>query len=261
MNNIICINNLNYDYCNKKIFDNLSLSIEEGTWVTIAGPNGCGKTTLSKFLSGQIKNECLHFYKIHNIRKDIGLLGENPKNNFIMDTLRDEIILSFDNSKISINKIEERIEDVTDLLQIEDLLDKDPKTFSGGELQRASLACILIYNPKILILDDAFSMINYTEKQNIIKILKRFKKDNNMTIINLTDDLEESFGSNRLIIINQGKIVLDGKPKEVMESDVLINRIGVEIPFIVDLSSKLKLYGLVDDIYFDEDKLVEDIWK
>lgn len=261
MNNIIYINNLNYDFDGKKILDNFSLSIEEGSWTTIAGPNGSGKTILSKFLSGQIKNKNVLFYKITNRKKDIATLSENPKTNFIMDTLRDEIILSFGNSNLSINKIEEKIEDITDLLQIEDLLDKNPKTFSGGELQRAALASIMIYDPKILILDDAFSMLNSFEKNSILKVLKRFKKDKDMTIINLTDDLEESFGSNRLIIINQGKIILDGKPKEVMENDVLINRLGVEIPFMVDLSSKLKLYGLVDEIYFDQDKLVEDIWK
>lgn len=261
MNNIIYINNLNYDFGEKKVLDNFSLSIEEGTWTTIAGPNGSGKTILSKFLSGQIQNKNVLFYKITNRKKDIAILSENPKTNFIMDTLRDEIILSFGNSNLSTNKIEEKIEDITDLLQIEDLLDKNPKTLSGGELQRAALASIMIYDPKILILDDAFSMLNSFEKNSILKVLKRFKKDKDMTIINLTDDLEESFGSNRLIIINQGKIILDGKPKEVMENDVLINRLGVEIPFMVDLSSKLKLYGLVDDIYFDQDKLVEDIWK
>ncbi len=261
MNNIISINNLNFRYKEKQIFDNLSLSIEEGSWVTIAGPNGSGKTTLVKILAGIIKVNDINYFNIKNKKKDIGILFENPKETFLMDTVKDEIFLSLNRLNLSVTKIEEKIEDITDLLKLEDLMDKDPKILSGGELQRVALASILVYNPKILILDDALSMISSKDKAMIIKVIKRYKKDNNMTIINFTDDLEESFGSNRLIVISKGKILFDGKPKEVMENDTLLNRMGVEIPFIVDLSSKLKLYGLLEDIYFDDEKLVYDIWK
>jgi energy-coupling factor transport system ATP-binding protein len=261
MNNIISINNLNYYYNDKQIFDNLTLSIEEGTWVTIAGSNGCGKTTLVKILSGIIKVRDINYYNIKSIKKDIGILFENPRESFIMDTVRDEIYLSLNSLNLSKLKIEEKIEDISDLLNIEELMDKDPKTLSGGELQRVALASVLIYSPKILILDDALSMINVRDKYSIIKVIKRYKKDNNMTVINFTDDLEESFGSNRLVVLDKGKIILDGKPKEVMENDTMLNRMGVEIPFIVDLSSKLKLYGLIEDTYFDDEKLVNDIWK
>lgn len=261
MNNIISINNLNFSFKEKQIFDNLSLSIEEGSWVTIAGPNGSGKTTLVKILAGIIKVNDINYFNIKNKKKDIGILFENPKETFLMDTVKDEIFLSLNRLNLSVTKIEEKIEDITDLLKLEDLMDKDPKILSGGELQRVALASILVYNPKILILDDALSMISSKDKAMIIKVIKRYKKDNNMTIINFTDDLEESFGSNRLIVISKGKILFDGKPKEVMENDTLLNRMGVEIPFIVDLSSKLKLYGLLEDIYFDDEKLVYDIWK
>lgn len=261
MNNIISINNLNYYYNKKQIFDNLSLSIEEGTWVTVVGPNGSGKTTLAKIFSGIIKVKNINYYNIKSIKKDIEILFENPREVFLMDTVKDEIYLSLNNHNLPKNKIEEKIEDITDLLDIEYLMEKDPKSLSGGELQKVALASALAYSPKVLIIDNALSMINSKDKEMIIKVIKRYKKDNNMTIINFTYDLEESFGSNRLVVINNGKIILDGKPKEIMENDTMLNRTGIEIPFIVDLSSKLKLYGLIDDLYFDDEKLVNDIWK
>ncbi len=261
MNNVISINNLNFSYKNKTIFENFSINIEDGSWTTIVGPNSSGKSTLVYLLSGLIKNNNIKYYNIKDRKKDIGILFDNPRKNFITNKVKDELLLSYNYSNLSKKDLEDKIEDIIDLLKLEKLLDKDPMTLSGGELQRVSLGLILIYNPKILIMDDAFSMISEKDKQDLIRVIKRYKKDNNMTIINFTDDLEESFGSNRLIVINKGKVILDGKPKEVMKNDTMINRIGIEIPFIVDLSSKLKLYGLIDDIYFDEETLVNDIWK
>lgn len=261
MNNIISINNLDHFYNKKIIFKNFSIDIEDGSWTTIVGPNSSGKTTLVYLLAGLIKNNNIKYYNIKDRKKDIGILFDNPRNNFITNTVKDELLLSFNYSNSSKKDFDDKIEDIIDLLKLENILDKDPMTLSGGELQRVSLGLILIYNPKILIMDDAFSMISNKDKQDLIRVIKRYKKDNNMTIINFTDDLEESFGTNRLVIINKGKIVIDGKPKDVMKNDTMINRLGIEIPFIVDLSSKLKLYGLIDDIYFDEETLVNDIWK
>lgn len=259
MNTILSINNLSYFYNKRKIFSNFNLDIEEGSWTTIVGSNASGKTTLVKLISGLIQNDSIKF-NLKNIRRDIGVIFENEKENFMSDTVKDELLLSLNPKKLTNKDIVEKFEDLTDLFDISDILDKNPNTLSTTELKRVIIASSLLYNPKILILDNIFSNMGSKEKSDVIKIIKRYKKDNNITILNFTTDLEESFGTNRLIVIDKGKVILDGTPLEVMNKDKILNRIGLEIPFIIDLSSKLRLYGLVDELYTDIDKLVSDIW-
>lgn len=260
MNTIISINNLSYSYNKRKIFSNFNLEIEEGSWITISGPNASGKTTLVKIISGLIKTNSVH-YKLKEIKKEISVLFENEEENFMSETVKDELMLSLNPKNLTQKEIVEKFEDITDLLNITDLLDKNLRSLSSNELKRVLIAASLLYNPKILILDNFLSNFSTKEKEDILKVIRRYKKDNNITIINFTTNLEESFATNRLIILNKGKVLLDGKPLEVMEKDTLLNRIGLELPFIIDLSSKLKLYGLIDDLYVDIDKLVFDIWK
>ncbi len=259
MNNIISIINLSYSYNKRNVISNFNLEIEEGSWTTIAGPNASCKTTLAKLLSGLIKSNSIKYN--FKDKKQIGIIFENTKENFMSDTVRDELLLSLNNKNLSQLKLEQKLEDLTDLLDLTHLLDKDPNDLSLGEQKRFLIASVLLYNPKILIMDNILSNISSKEKENILKVIRRYKKDNNITIINFTTDLEESFGTNRLVIINKGKIILDGTPKDVLKKDTIITRLGLELPFIIDLSSKLKLYGIIEDIYTDLDKLVIDIWK
>lgn len=260
MNTIISINNLSYSYNKREIFSNFNLQIEEGSWVTIAGANSSGKTTLAKIISNTIETNSVS-YRIKNPRKEIGIIFENQKENFMSDTVKDELLLSLNNTNFSNIKIEQKLEDISDLLNISDIMDRDPVSLSSGELNKLLIGSMLMYNPKILILDNILSTLSSQEREETLKIIRRYKKDNNLTIINFTTNLEDSFGANRLIIIDKGMIVLDDSPLKVMERDKIISRLGLELPFTIDLSSKLKLYGLVDNLYKDIDKLVFEIWK
>jgi energy-coupling factor transport system ATP-binding protein len=269
MENIITIKNLNFRYENDFLFNNLNLDIKKGEWLSIVGPNGSGKSTLIKILVGLLDNDSntlidgfqLNKSNIMNIRKTIGVVFENPDNSFVAETVRDDMAFALENLQYKPKDIHQMINDIATKLNIEDLLEKDPKLLSGGEKQMVAIASSLIYNPKILILDEAMSFVDSYEKEEIINLLKQLNKEDNLTIINITHNLEDTYYGDRIVVLNKGSILIEGPTKKVLKEEKLFNRIGIEVPFMVDLSLKLNLYGLVDDIILDMDKMVVALWK
>jgi len=268
MENIISINKLTFRYDDSFLFDKFSLDIKKGEWVTIVGSNGSGKTTLLKILSGLILTKSdiaicnlkLNKENLYEIRKNIGVVFDNPDNSLISETVEDDVVFILENLGYSKKDIKNSLNEATKLLKIKDLLSKSPDDLSGGEKVLVSLAASIIHKPQILMLDESLSMINAKEKNNIFKILDDLHKKG-MTIINIAHDLSESYYSDRLIVLNNGEIMLDGNPLKVMEHDKILNRLGIELPFEVELSIKLKLYGLIDNIIPNIENLVDELWQ
>jgi energy-coupling factor transport system ATP-binding protein len=267
--NIIEINNLTFRYNNKFIYDNFNLNIEKGTWVTIAGPNGAGKTTLVKILSGLVK--CYSDVKIfgnqvsrkniNEIRKEVGFVFDNPDNFFACETVEDELAFSLENLAVAPTTIKRKIKEVSSLLDLNDILKENPYDLSGGEKQKVALACALMLEPRILILDEALMMIDVTQRDKLLKILKDYNKRKRLTIVSFTHNLDEAIYSDRLVILNYGKIVVDGAFPDVFNEERVMRKIGLEVPFAVELSQKLRVYGLLDKIYLDVERLVDEVWK
>ena len=265
---IVKIDNLIFRYNDNYIFDKFSLYVEEGQWLCISGPNGSGKSTLIKIITGLINTESGVFIcglrvnkrNLFNIRKNIGIIFDNLDNLFICETVEDDLAFTLENLCFKPNEISLKIKKIARELNITNLLDKSIEELSGGEKAKVALAVALIHNPRILILDESLSMIDENEKSNILKVLDRRHK-NGLTIISVIHDLSESFLADRLIILNDGEIMLDGKPLKVMEYDKILNRLGIELPFEAELSIKLKLYGLLDGIIPDVEKMVDTLWE
>lgn len=266
MDNIIKIDKLTYRYEDSFIFDKLSLDIERSSWITITGPNGSGKTTLIKILLGILKTDSniivngIDIKNIKEIRKNIGVVFDNIDNNFVSETVEDDISFPLENLRIDNKEIRNRINELSNIFDIKYILDKSPNELSGGEKVKAALAIALSHKPRILIIDNALSSLDKETKNNIIKILKDFR-DKGLTIINVTEDLSESYLSDKLVVISNGTIVLEGPPLKVMEYDKILNKIGIKIPFEIELSIKLKLYGLIERLYPSIDELVNVIWE
>ena len=267
--NIIEINDLTFKYKNKLIFDNLNLSIKEGTFLTVSGSSGCGKTTLVKLLVGLLKsNDNIKINNIvmneeskNNIRKEVAIVFENPENSLLEDTVTENIITPLENLKISKKEINNRLKEISELLNIESLLDLSTYSLSGGEKQLVSIAIALALKPKILILDEFASMLDGVEKEKIFKLLKKINKDQKITIINFTSNIEESLYGKELCLINEGKIILNEKINKAFDNEKIFKKCNLELPFIVSLCNKLKYYNLVDKTIFNMDKLVEQLWK
>lgn len=267
--NIIQVKNVSFRYEEEFIFYRFNLQIKTGEWVTLTGPNGSGKTTLVKLLTGLFFNDSeimiagmrLKHNNLAEVRSMMGVILENVDNQFITETVRSEIAFVLENLQYNYQEINYRVNQIASKLKIEHLLDKDPHYLSGGEKQLVALASVLVLKPKILLFDDAFVMLDQVEKQHIFAILTELQQEEGLTIINITHNLEEAYYGERLLVLNEGKILLDGSLQEVFKQDRVLKRIGLEIPFLVDLSIKLKMYGLVTELILDADKLVDTIWK
>ena len=269
MQKILEINNLIFRYKNKFIYNDFSICIERGSWTTIAGPNGSGKTTLVKILSGLVKSYAninvfgkpLNKENTLDIRKEMGFVFDNPDNFFACETVEDELAFSLENLAESPKTIKKKIDEISKLLKIEKFLKENPYDLSGGEKQKVAIACALMLEPRILVLDEAFNMIDINEKEEILKILNEYNKKRKVTILMLTHDLKEASYSDRLVILNEGKIVIDGPYKDVFSEERVMRKIGLEVPFFIELCQKLRVYEILDEITSNLEGLVDKIWK
>lgn len=269
MDNIIAIKNLNFSYGDKVIFKDFNLDIEKGKFIHIVGSNGSGKSTLVKVLVGLLKPEgYINIYRMNlcednlmDIRRNVGVVFENPENTFVAETVLDEIVFPLENLDYAKSTIKKKIDKVLEYLPIEELLEKNPHYLSGGEKQLIGLASALITEPKILILDDAISMLDGITKNKILKLLKRLNNEKKITIINVTHDMEETTYGDEIVVLDKGKLVLSGDKLEVYKEEKKLKRLGLDLPFMVDLSNKLSYYGLVDKTILDMNEMVNHLWK
>lgn len=269
MDNIVEISNLNFKYDDNVIFDNFNLTIKKGSFTSIIGSNGSGKSTLMKIIVGLLKCDgkivvdgiTINEDTYKDVRSRIGMVFENPDNQFVAETVMDEIAFSLENMNYEKKQIRENIKDIAQLLGIEEIMEKEPHSLSGGQKQLIALASALAIKPKILVLDEALEMLDEAERQRMLKILVELNKSSELTIINITHNSEELLYGTDIVILNKGIMVENGETKEVLRKEKAFKQNGLELPFIVDLSYKLKYYGLVDDIVLDMDELVDIIWK
>ena len=253
MDNMIVINKLFFKYDHKVIFNNLSLSIKKGKFTTILGNNGCGKSTLVRLLTG-----------LENSNGSIlidGVVFENPDNTLISETVMEDLAFPLENLNCSRDFIYSKINEISKYLGIDHLLNRCPRDLSGGEKQLVGLGCALITGPELLILDEAFSMVDSMSKLNMLKLLRRIKKDFNVTILNITHDIEESVYGDDIFVINDGSIVIHDNKKNVYKQEKKLNELGFELPFMVSLSNKLSYYDLLDKVVYDMEDMVDLLWK
>lgn len=268
MDNIIEINNLSFGYDNHIVLSDFNLSIRRGSFNTILGNNGCGKSTLVRLLCGLedshnnilIDGICLTD-NVSFVRSKIGVVFENPNNCLFSETVLENMAFPLKNLNYSSDYIYSRINYISNYLGISNLLNSCIDSLSGGEKQLVSLGCALVAGPKIIILDEAFSMISGEKKISLFNILKKIQIDFGVTILNITHDIEESVFSDDIIIIDSGQVVIHDSNVNVYKQEKLLKRYGFDLPFMVDLSNKLSYYDMVDDLVFNMNEMVDLLWE
>lgn len=263
---MIDIKRLDFRYRNNIIFQNLNLNFEKNQITTILGSNGSGKSTLVKILVGLLKFDgnikidgvFLNRDNIKDIRKKIGVVFENPDNQFIAETVMDDIAFTLENMGYDKKVIREKIYEITSYLNIKHILESNPHFLSNGEKQLVALASALVHDPKILILDEALTYVDNNDKKEIYQIFKDLK-NKGLTIINITHDIEETLFSDKIVVLGDNKVIFNGNRDDFYNST--LNQLGFEYPFIVDLSNKLMFYDLIDKRYYDMEELVDALWK
>lgn len=259
--NIIEASNIVYKNKNKMLFHNINLEIEKGSFVTVIGENSSGKTTLLKLLSGQIienlnikiNNIQVNKYNAEEISKMISVI--NSYNEFYSKTVIEEILQDKKNVSIfEINKVKKMLDEFNLLY-----LEKMPvQNLSYAENQIISLIKAIIKEPKIIVLDNAFSKLDRDKRKELLEYISKYSKKNNVTILTTTNNMEELKYSDRILLIKYSNIFFDGTYKDLIKN-VDLNKEGLKYPWEIEVSDKLKLYGLVNELYDDLDKLVGDL--
>ena len=265
----IVVNNLKFSYDDNIVFNNFNLSIREGVFTTILGNNGSGKSTLVKLLCGlldfsgsiDICGYKLCKSNINSIRRNVGVVFDNPDNCLISETVLEDLAFPLQNINCTRDYIYSKVNEISNYLGISHLLNKSCNELSGGEKQLVSLGCALITGPKVLILDEALSMLDLRSKNKMLSILKKIKNDYGVTIVNVTHDIEESVYGDDIILFDNGKIVIHDKKESVYKREKELKKYGFDLPFMVDLSTRLSYYDLIDDFVFDMDTMVDILWK
>ena len=248
MTKIIEINNFSDD----NLFENLTINVEKNTITTISGSNSCGKTTLMRILSREVitNNNIL----LNN--RSINDYTISEYTNLIQSVIPLEIIFKEKTLEKELNNL-----DLVKGLRIKSILNKNINDLTIKEKVLAQLAIALDNKPEILLLDNVFIYFSDKEKEEIFTFLRKYQKKYNLTVVLTTIDLKDSLYTDYLYIIGNKRIVLEGKPLEVLEKDNILNKVGLNIPFMADLSVKLKDYDLLDSIILEKDRMVDILWK
>ena len=235
----------------------ISFSVKKGDYVTLIGHNGSGKSTLAKIISFLLNPNSGKIFineeeinsndenKLKNIRKIIGIVFQNPDNQFIGSTVEDDIAFGLENRNTDVKKMKELVYEYAKKVNMDKLLNKEPSELSGGQKQRVAIAGILALNLKIIIFDEATSMLDPEGVEDIKRLIFEMReKDPTLTFISITHDIEEAYLSDYCIVLNKGKILKEGKPFEVFQNEELISSTGLDIPFVLKVKNALKDNGI-----------------
>ncbi len=258
------ISHLSFSYTGEtEALKDINLEIENCSWISILGHNGSGKSTLSKCLVGllepasgsiEIDGLLLNEENLNDIRRKIGIVFQNPDNQFVGVTVRHDIAFGLENQCLDAKEMERRVKYYAGLVGMQDFLSKEPHQLSGGQKQRVAIAGALAMEQDILILDEATSMLDPEGTEEIISLIKRLNKELNKTIITITHDLSFAADSDELVVLRDGQIILQGKPEEVFKEEELLKSSHLELPFEVKLYTRAS-----NDKTFDP-KITEALW-
>lgn len=254
MENIIKVENLCFEYePGLKTIHNISFQIKKGEYVAILGHNGSGKSTIAKLLIGLLEKKSgniiidhkeLNLENLYKIREKIGIVFQNPDNQFIGATVRDDIAFGLENICIPREKMDELIERYAKRVRMDQFLDHEPTKLSGGQKQRVAIAGILAMSPSIIILDESTSMLDPRGRKEINELIRKLKEDKEMTIISITHDIEEAKNADRILLLNKGEIVGDDQPETLLMNEKLLQDLHLDTPFALKVSRKLKAQGI-----------------
>ncbi len=250
--------------------ENLSFSVQKGEWLAIVGHNGSGKSTLARILNGlllpqtgtvTIEDIQLNENTIWEVRKKIGMVFQNPDNQFVGTTVKDDIAFGMENNGIPREIMTSRIDRVINMVKMGEFLEHEPHQLSGGQKQRVAIAGVLAVQPDLIILDEATSMLDPIGRIEVLETIKKIKNESNITVLSITHDLEEAARADRMIVMNQGKLFAEGSPDEIFALDEKLVEIGLDLPFSVKVSKKLRSMGVpLTKNHITEEGLVDELW-
>ena len=273
MKSIIDVKNLSFRYKeSQEYYDvkDITVHVKRGEWLSIVGHNGSGKSTTVRLIDGLLEAESgeividgqrLTEENVWNIRRQIGMVFQNPDNQFVGATVEDDVAFGLENQGLSRQEMKKRVEEALDLVGMLDFKKREPARLSGGQKQRVAIAGVVALRPAILILDEATSMLDPEGRRELIDTVKGIRKDYDMTVISITHDLEEVAMSDRVLIMKKGSIESTSSPRELFSRNDL-DQIGLDDPFANQLKHSLSQNGYdLPENYLTESELEDKLWE
>ena len=273
MKSIIDVKNLSFRYKeSQEYYDvkDITFHVKRGEWLSIVGHNGSGKSTTVRLIDGLLEAESgeividgqrLTEENVWNIRRQIGMVFQNPDNQFVGATVEDDVAFGLENQGLSRQEMKKRVEEALDLVGMLDFKKREPARLSGGQKQRVAIAGVVALRPAILILDEATSMLDPEGRRELIETVKEIRKDYDMTVISITHDLEEVAMSDRVLVMKKGSIESTSSPRELFSRNDL-DQIGLDDPFSNQLKNFLSQNGYdLPENYLTESELEDKLWE
>lgn len=253
MNPAIEVSNLSFSYTEEgNTIQDVSFSIPKGSYTTIIGHNGSGKSTVAKLIIGLLKAQSgtirilgteLTPETVYDLRSHVGIVFQNPDNQFIGSTVADDIAFGLENHCVPQEDMQALIEKSAASVGMSDFLQAEPTHLSGGQKQRVAIAGILAMTPDIIIFDESTSMLDPQGKASINAQIKRLHDEKNITILSITHDMEEVAQSQHVIVLNHGVVEMEGTPKEVFAQEAMLKKMQLDIPFALKFSKAMQKEG------------------
>jgi len=259
-----------YDTQERYALKNVSFDIYEGEWLAIVGHNGSGKSTMAKLLNGlqfpqegdiTIDHVVLTEETIWDVRRKVGMVFQNPDNQFVGTTVQDDVAFGLENNGVPREEMVHRVEDSLKRVKMDQFLYQEPHHLSGGQKQRVAIAGVLALRPSIIILDEATSMLDPRGREEVLETVRLLKQEKSLTVISITHDLDEAAKADRIIVMNQGEVFREGSPEEIFAMDEQLIQLGLDIPFSVKMSKAFRQNGMtLSKHYLTEEELVTELW-
>ncbi|AEL11662.1 energy-coupling factor ABC transporter ATP-binding protein [Streptococcus pseudopneumoniae] len=273
MKSIIDVKNLSFRYKeSQEYYDvkDITFHVKRGEWLSIVGHNGSGKSTTVRLIDGLLEAESgeividgqrLTEENVWKIRRQIGMVFQNPDNQFVGATVEDDVAFGLENQGLSRQEMKKRVEEALDLVGMLDFKKREAARLSGGQKQRVAIAGVVALRPAILILDEATSMLDPEGRRELIETVQGIRKDYDMTVISITHDLEEVAMSDRVLVMKKGEIESTSSPRELFSRNDL-DQIGLDDPFANQVKYSLSQNGYdLPENYLTESELEDKLWE
>lgn len=270
---VISIKNIHFHYHDndkREALSDVSIDVYPGEWLAIIGHNGSGKSTLAKMMNGllepnegsiYIDDQLLTEETVYEARRKVGMVFQNPDNQFVGTTVEDDIAFGLENIGMPREEMIQKINSSLEMVRMTPFKDKEPARLSGGQKQRVAIAGMIALAPKVVILDEATSMLDPQGRFEVISTIQKLHKEKGITVISITHDLEEAASADRVLLMEGGKVNRIGTPSDIFEMGTALVEKGLDVPFSEKLKAILKEKGLnVPKEYLDEEGLVEWLW-
>ncbi|GGA88071.1 energy-coupling factor ABC transporter ATP-binding protein [Ornithinibacillus halotolerans] len=252
------------------VLKNVSFDIYKDEWVAIIGHNGSGKSTIAKLMNGLlypqegeiiINGLPVNDKHVWEIRKFVGMVFQNPDNQFVGTTVQDDVAFGMENRGVPREEMILRIEEVLKAVRMEEYRLTEPHRLSGGQKQRAAIAGVLAIKPEVLILDEATAMLDPRGRKEIMQTVAEIQQQSEISLITITHDLQEVVKAERVIVMNNGKVWDEAKPREIFAKKDELRKIGLDVPFVAVLADELIQNGImIKNEPLDHDEILEELW-